>query len=114
MLRFLQILAAAMMALLPHSGLVAQTYNGNAVVKITGVFTYTTSNYVLFTVEEKPAGIACEKAYFGLPLNMTDAARQIVVARLLLAYSLKEPVNIGFDATGPCIADEFIWVARVG
>lgn len=70
------------------------TYNANISGVVSHVLTYDGPD-ILFRLNPMPAGLCSE--YFVIPGDVPTEARQQLLARLLLAYSSREPVNIGYD-----------------
>lgn len=84
-------------------------YNNNIVGVVDHVLTYD-SPTILFRLRAMPTGPCSD--YFIIPAEVSTEARQQLLARLLLAHSSREPVNIGYDNV-TCIGGYFR-VHRVG
>ncbi len=90
-------------------------YNANFVGKITKVLTYPYSNEVLIRVEGQPTShpTCTSLDYLSIAPDVTDAARQVVISRILMAYASGEAINIGYDKEGDCVSGR-IRIHRVG
>jgi len=91
------------------------TYNSNIGGMPTSVISYEAGT-VLFILDSQPASNgACNAGYFEIdPTNSSDAVVARMYARLLVAYTQQQGVQIGYDNTGACGALGFIHVYRVG
>jgi hypothetical protein len=90
-------------------------YNTN----ITGTLTYLSAyegGVVMFELNNQPASNgSCNPTQFEIdPANNTDAVLGRMYARLLLAYSTQQPVNVGYDNSGSCGTKGYIHVYEVG
>lgn len=90
-------------------------YNANFSGKVTNILTYTSTSQILVKVSGQPTSHPqCTNLDFlVIDSNTPDNIRQIVLSRLLLAYSTGEVVNIGYDKDGSCIGGR-IKIYRVG
>jgi hypothetical protein len=90
-------------------------YNANLTGTVTYLSTYE-GGVVLFELSSQPASNgSCTHTQFEIdPANNTDAALGRMYARLLLAYSTQQPLNVGFDNAGSCGTDGYIHVYEVG
>jgi hypothetical protein len=90
------------------------TYNTN----LTGTLTYLSAyegGIVMFELNNQPASNgSCNHTQFEIdPANNTDAVLGRMYARLLLAYSTQQPVNVGYDNAG-CGTNGYIHAYEVG
>lgn len=90
-------------------------YNANFSGKVTAVLTYTYSTQILIRVEGQPTTHPeCTALdYLVIDPNTPDNIRQLVLSRLLTAYTTGEVVNIGYDKDSSCVNGR-IKVFRVG
>lgn len=90
-------------------------YDANFSGKITHVLTYTHSDELLIRVEGQPTSHPICKSFDFMAIDISIPAerRQVVLSRIMLAYSLGEKVNIGYDSKDECIGSR-IKVYRVG
>lgn len=97
------------------STLVSANYDNNFRGKVLDVLTYPYSKNILIRVEGQPSSHpVCSKFdYMAIDSNIDNEARQLVFARLLMAYASGESVNIGYDANDECVGGR-IKVYRVG
>lgn len=107
------ILYTTMLLLFFWGALAHAAYNSNVQVTITNVMIYTGGDYIYFTTDTKPQHPTCNNSYFVIPETVPENRRNQLLSRLMLAYTTKEQVNIGFDATGECVHG-YIQVHRVG
>jgi hypothetical protein len=91
------------------------TYNSNIGGMPTSVISYEAGT-VLFILDSQPTSNgACNAGYFEIdPANSSDAVVARMYARLLVAYTQQQGVQIGYDNTGACGALGYIHVYRVG
>jgi hypothetical protein len=91
------------------------TYNSNIVGTPTSVIAYEGGN-ILFTLDTQPTSNGvCDAGYFEIDLaNNTDAVLDRMYKRLLIAYTQKQPVQIGYDNSDTCGSFHHIHVYRVG
>lgn len=102
----------AAMAVGSSSASAQNNYNANISVRITSVIIYTNDTDILFTATPMPSPLNCNPSYFVVPNTISAENRQMILSRLLVSYSSKEQVNIGFDdLTCP---DGHVRVYRVG
>lgn len=89
-------------------------YDANITSKVTQILTYTGSGSVLFRLVDQPnSHPACNFDYFSIDASVPVDQRRQLLSRLMLAYSLGENVNIGYDSQGDC-SNSRIRVHRVG
>jgi hypothetical protein len=89
-------------------------YNDNMQGVLTGVYVYTDGDYIYFTLNNQPTSHPkCKSNYFVIPSTVPQNRREMLLSRLLTAYSMKERVNIGYDNSVEC-ANGYIKVHRVG
>lgn len=89
-------------------------YNANMTGKITGVFVYTDSDSIYFTLDNQPASHpVCNPQYFVLDPSLPAARLDRLYSRALTAKTTGESINIGYDATTEC-TDGYIKVHRIG
>ncbi len=89
-------------------------YNANMTGVITQLLTYAGSQTILFALNNQPSSHpSCNHYYFSLGSDIDDASRSRTYARLMVAYTTGERVNIGYDNAGSC-ADGYIRAYRVG
>ncbi|AUI85898.1 hypothetical protein BS333_05620 [Vibrio azureus] len=90
-------------------------YDKNFQGKVTAVLTYPGSTSILIKVEGMPnSHPKCTMFdYIAIDPAISSESRQLVMSRLLLAYSTKETVNIGYDSSTSCVGSR-IKVHRVG
>lgn len=89
-------------------------YNDNLQGTLTGVYVYTDGDYIYFTLNNQPTSHPkCKSNYFVIPSTVPQNRREMLLSRLLTAYSMKERVNIGYDNSVEC-ANGYIKVHRVG
>lgn len=91
----------------------ANTYNTNTAHRITHVLTYTYDATILFHAENMPAIPGCAGNYFVIPNDASLDTRHQILSRLLIAYSTREIINIGYDGV-TCGPGGYIMVHRVG
>ncbi len=73
-----------------------------------------TSGLILIRLKNQPsAHPSCKASYFSIATDTQEVAAQRMYSRLLIAYTTKQPVNIGFDNTGTC-GNGYMRVYRVG
>lgn len=81
---------------------------------LTGVYVYTDGDYIYFRLNNQPTSHPkCKSNYFVIPSTVPQNRREMLLSRLLTAYSMKEKVNIGYDNSVEC-ANGYIKVHRVG
>ncbi len=90
-------------------------YNANFKGKVTHVLTYTYSTQILVKVEGQPSTYPeCSSLdYLIIDPATSDQIREIVLSRLLVAYTTGEEVNIGYDKDSSCVNGR-IKIFRVG
>ncbi|MEJ2415776.1 MAG: hypothetical protein P8Y45_02355 [Exilibacterium sp.] len=105
----------SMLFMLLFSTQSSANYDANFKGKILSVLTYPHSKIILIRVEGQPTTHpVCSKFdYLAIDPNIDHETRQIVFARLLMAYATGETVNIGYDANDECIGAR-MKVYRVG
>ena len=101
------------LALLLSANFCSAEYNDNKIRKITAVLTYTDSDSIYIQLENPPAHSTCDNQFFVIPDSLPTERRQILLSRILLAYSTQEAVNIGFDNAGNCVSS-YVRIHRVG
>jgi hypothetical protein len=91
------------------------TYNSNIGGTPISVIAYE-GGTVLFVLDNQPTSNgACNAGYFEIDLaNNTDAVLNRMYARLLVAYTQQQPVQIGYDNSGACGSSGYIHTYRVG
>jgi hypothetical protein len=79
------------------------SYNSNIGGTPTSVIPYE-GGMVLFILDsQRTSNGACNAGYFEIDLaNNTDAVLARMYARLLVAYTQQQPVQIGYDYSGAC------------
>jgi hypothetical protein len=91
-------------------------YNNNMKGTPTAVLTYLNGN-ILLRLDNQPASHPlCEHTYFAIVSDNEKGADRMY-ARLLAAYTQKQPINIGYDdgtRSGSVCASGYIKVHRVG
>jgi hypothetical protein len=88
-------------------------YNATIQGVVKDVLTYP-SGVVLFRLSNQPTTHPlCRPEYFSIGTAIPQVEANRMLSRLLLAYTLKETVQVGFDDTGDC-AVSYIRVHRVG
>lgn len=89
-------------------------YNSNMRGVILGVFVYTDTDAIYLKLTNQPTvHPTCNSDYFVIDASVSYERRQMLLARLLSAYAMKETVNIGYDNAGDC-ADGYIRAHRAG
>jgi hypothetical protein len=91
-------------------------YNANLSGNVTQILTYN-SGAILFSLDNQPTSNgSCTATFFELDPSNTvgDAAFNRMYARLLEAYTLGQPVNVGFDNAANCGVLGSITVYRIG
>lgn len=90
-------------------------YDKNFTGKITHVLTYTHSDELLIKVEGQPSShpICNQFDYMAIDTSIPNARRQIILSRILLAYTTGKPVNIGYDSKDECVGSR-LKIYRVG
>ena len=88
-------------------------YNANMTGTVSSVLTYTHTSLILFRLNNQPKHPKCKSHFFAIASSTTADIRHQVLSRLLIAYSSKTPINIGYDQSGGC-AHGWIKVYRVG
>lgn len=93
-------------------------YTANFSGQVTGVLTYPGSTLILVSIKGMPTSHPkCTKmGLMAIDPSISSESRQLVMSRLLLAYSTKEPVNIGYDKdsnSDSCVS-EYMKIHRVG
>ena len=109
--------AAGVLAMQDGAALATNSYNANtpSPVRITRVLTYNGAPFFYFTVETLPSNIpSCATSTLFRAEGSTPEMTQHMLARVLNAYNLREPVNIGYDGLACPPGDPAVWVAEVG
>jgi len=90
-------------------------YNANFRGTISAVLTYPGSTLILIRVSNQPTSHPeCTSFdYLAIDPAISNESRQLVMSRLLLAFTTGENINIGYDKSGDCIGGR-IRVHRVG
>ena len=88
-------------------------FNDNIKGKITEVITYTDGDYIYFRMENPPSHPTCNNTYFVIEETVPYERRQMLLSRLLVAFTTQQEVNIGFDNAGNCV-HSYVRVHRVG
>jgi len=90
------------------------TYDANLTGIADSVYTYP-SGLVLIHLANQPASHpSCNAGYFAVDPGSMDAnAMNRMFARLMTAYAVQQPINIGYDSQGDC-TDGYIHVWRIG
>lgn len=91
----------------------ANQYTDNMTSRVTEVITYAYDSAILFRVENMPKIPGCKGNYLMIPNDAAMDSRHQILSRLLIAYSSKEAVNIGYDGV-TCMSSGDIMVYRVG
>lgn len=95
------------------AGAIAE-YNSNVRGQIEGYYVYAHADEIYFRLINQPSSHAyCKPNYFVIPATVPADRRKAMLARLSVAYALKEDVNIGYAGGNDC-ADSYIRVYRVG
>ncbi|CAH7080014.1 conserved hypothetical protein [Vibrio chagasii] len=99
-------------------GVAEAKYTANFSGEIKAVLIYPGSTEILIHVEGMPSSHpTCSlNDYMSIDPTISSESRQLVMSRLLLAYSTKEKVNIGYDKEGnsdSCVGNR-MKVYRVG
>lgn len=88
-------------------------YNANMSGEVSHVMTYS-SGLVLFRLSNQPdSHPECKASYFAIATDVNSEAVQRMYSRLLIAFTTKQKVNIGFDNLSSC-GNGYIRVHRVG
>lgn len=98
---------------LSSPSLAANQCNANSVHRVTEVLTYTYDTTILFRVDNMPSIAGCRGDLLVIPGDASMDTRHQILSRLLLAYSTKETVNIGYDGI-TCGPVGYVLVYRVG
>ena len=107
-----KIILAFLLSLVATASMAA--YNANIEGELEGFAVYAEDDYIYFRLKNQPASHpTCNPAYFVIPATVPADRRKAMLARLSLAYALKETVNIGYDSTGGC-ATGYIYAWRIG
>ncbi len=89
-------------------------HNANMRGVLEGVYVYTDGDYIYFRLKNQPTSHpSCNPKYFVIDSSVPHERQQMLLTRLMTAYTTKENVNIGYDAEGDC-AHTYIRVHRVG
>ena len=93
-------------------------YTANFQGKVTSVLTYPGSTLILIRVEGMPTSHPKCTNFDLMAIDpaISSESRQLVMSRLLTAYSMKEVVNIGYDKdsnSDSCVGER-LRVHRVG
>ena len=89
-------------------------YDANISGVVTSVLTYTYDGRIFIRLENQPQSHPqCMTDFFSVDASVPDSARSQLLARLLVAYTNGEPVNIGYDSQGDCSHGR-IRVYRIG
>ncbi len=111
MIRF--IFTAALTVLLVFKPAMA-AYDANMTGKIATLAVYTEGDYIYVRLENQPTTHnGCNPSYFVIPNTIPVARQKVLLARLTLAYSTQETINIGYAANGDC-AHGYIQLYRAG
>jgi hypothetical protein len=94
-------------------------YTANFQGVISQVLTYPGSTLILIRVSNMPTSHPkCTRFdYMAIDPAISSESRQLVMSRILTAYSTKETVNIGYDKdsnSDSCVSGERLRVHRVG
>lgn len=90
-------------------------YNSNMRGELEGFYVYSDGDYIYFRLKNQPTSHGfCNPYYFVIPETVSSDRRKAMLARLSLAFALKESVNIGYDSMGNCAHGGYIRVHRVG
>jgi hypothetical protein len=97
------------------SSTASATYNSNIGGTPIYVIAYE-GGTVLFILDTQPTSNgSCNAGYFEIDLaNNTDAVLGRMYARLLVAYTQQQPIQIGYDNSGSCGSSGYIHTYRVG
>lgn len=88
--------------------------DSNYAGEVEGFYVYTDGDYIYFRLKNQPqTHPGCNPKYFVVSEDVPQERRRALLARLSIAYSLKEPVNIGYDGQGNCVHG-YIRVHRIG
>jgi hypothetical protein len=111
MKKILFLISAIFMSFPAHA---QYTYNNNVIAdRIVSVITYAHDNSILFNIPNMPQIPGCAGHYFVITPDLPTDNRQQLLSRLLVAYSSKEAINIGYDGQ-TCNSIGYIVVFRVG
>jgi hypothetical protein len=89
-------------------------YNANMSGVLATVATYADGDFIYITLQNQPTTHpSCNPAFFVIPETVPADRRKAMLARLMVAWTTGEAVNIGYDSTGSC-AGGYIQVHRVG
>jgi hypothetical protein len=94
-------------------------YTANFQGVITHVLTYPGSTLILIRVSNMPTSHPkCTNLdYMAIDPAISSESRQLVMSRILTAYSTKETVNIGYDKdsnSDSCVSGDRLRIHRVG
>ena len=88
-------------------------YNANMTGTPIDVLTYE-GGLILFRLDNQPATHpGCNANYFAIDVALGDASVSRLYARLLVAYSQQQAVNVGYDNAAACVSG-YIHVYLVG
>ena len=102
------------LVLLIYSTMSSAVYNDNMTGTVSQIMTYADGDYIYFTLSNQPTSHqACSPQYFVISEDVPYQRRQMLLSRLLAAYTTKDAINIGFDNSGDCVHG-YIRVHRIG
>jgi len=102
------------LGILATGGEAFASYYANMSGQLEGFYTYADGDYIYLRLVNQPTTHSgCNPSFFVIPETVPPDRRKAMLARLALAYALKEPVNIGYAANGDC-QHGYINVYRVG
>lgn len=90
-------------------------YNANFAGELEGYYIYADGDFVYLRLKNQSSvpGV-CNTTYFVIPETVPADRRKMMVARLSVAFAMKETVNIGYDAEGGDCVHGYLRVHRVG
>lgn len=109
------IMKKLLLILVIFSSSVYPNYDANFTGKVTHVLTYPYSKLILLKVEGQPTShpICSSFDYLAIDTDVEPESRQMVLSRLLVAYTSGETINIGYDSKDECAGNR-IKIYRVG
>lgn len=85
------------------AGFVQAEYNANLSGEVVDVFTYD-SGVILFVLNNQPASHpGCQADFFAIDPTLAEPIINRLFSRLILAYTTKTAITIGFDNAGDCV-----------
>ena len=91
-------------------------YDTNLSEIVDGLYTYPSGVVLIHLTNQPGSHPACNASYFAMdPASMDAGAMSRMYARLLISYSLHEPIHIGYDSWGDCAVGYIhVWPDRIG